>query len=199
MKYVILCVKCDLQATQQPRIDFPWLYGTWRSFHTERKTEQATGFIDGDLIESFLDLGRAKMQEVVSTLQVGAHVHPRLNTLLYWTKWSFFSASIFPLFMKETKTNIRLFKYSEWVSSYSKKGSSTECIKLTYQLPHWHSLWWLVMDTNMKVGLITTRHTLVIRDFTDSKLRVFFQKHLVRKQTNCMLLFLYLAGSNVEP
>ncbi|CAB1455273.1 unnamed protein product [Pleuronectes platessa] len=41
-----------------------------RSFHTERKTEQATGFIDGDLIESFLDLGRAKMQEVVSTLQI---------------------------------------------------------------------------------------------------------------------------------
>ncbi|KAM3876746.1 DNA damage-binding protein 1 [Diretmus argenteus] len=40
------------------------------SFHTERKTEQATGFIDGDLIESFLDLGRAKMQEVVSTLQI---------------------------------------------------------------------------------------------------------------------------------
>ncbi|KAJ0001853.1 hypothetical protein NQD34_001649 [Periophthalmus magnuspinnatus] len=38
---------------------------TWRSFHTERKTEQATGFIDGDLIESFLDLGRAKMQEVI--------------------------------------------------------------------------------------------------------------------------------------
>ncbi|XP_036390837.1 DNA damage-binding protein 1 [Megalops cyprinoides] len=42
----------------------------WRSFHTERKTEQATGFIDGDLIESFLDLGRAKMQEVVSSLQI---------------------------------------------------------------------------------------------------------------------------------
>ncbi|XP_031425552.1 DNA damage-binding protein 1 [Clupea harengus] len=42
----------------------------WRSFHTERKTEQATGFIDGDLIESFLDLGRAKMQEVVGGLQI---------------------------------------------------------------------------------------------------------------------------------
>ncbi|KAK2853724.1 hypothetical protein Q5P01_006385 [Channa striata] len=42
----------------------------YMSFHTERKTEQATGFIDGDLIESFLDLGRAKMQEVVSTLQI---------------------------------------------------------------------------------------------------------------------------------
>uniref|UniRef100_A0A672N1S9 DNA damage-binding protein 1 n=1 Tax=Sinocyclocheilus grahami TaxID=75366 RepID=A0A672N1S9_SINGR len=44
--------------------------GKIESFHTERKTEQATGFIDGDLIESFLDLGRAKMQEVVSTLQM---------------------------------------------------------------------------------------------------------------------------------
>ncbi|KAM6979537.1 DNA damage-binding protein 1 [Aplochiton taeniatus] len=46
------------------------LYPFCLSFHTERKTEQATGFIDGDLIESFLDLGRAKMQEVVSSLQI---------------------------------------------------------------------------------------------------------------------------------
>jgi DNA damage-binding protein 1 len=42
----------------------------WRSFHTERKTEQMTGFIDGDLIESFLDLSREKMQEVAQGLQV---------------------------------------------------------------------------------------------------------------------------------
>ncbi|CAI9167004.1 unnamed protein product [Rangifer tarandus platyrhynchus] len=39
------------------------------SFHTERKTEPATGFIDGDLIESFLDISRPKMQEVVANLQ----------------------------------------------------------------------------------------------------------------------------------
>ena len=44
----------------------------WRSFHTERKTEPSTGFIDGDLIESFLDLNRDKMQEVVQGLQVRA-------------------------------------------------------------------------------------------------------------------------------
>ncbi|NXL67399.1 DDB1 protein, partial [Chordeiles acutipennis] len=44
--------------------------GTWRSFHTERKTEPATGFIDGDLIESFLDISRPKMQEVVANLQI---------------------------------------------------------------------------------------------------------------------------------
>ncbi|KAH0621079.1 hypothetical protein JD844_022103, partial [Phrynosoma platyrhinos] len=43
---------------------------TWRSFHTERKTEPATGFIDGDLIESFLDISRPKMQEVVANLQI---------------------------------------------------------------------------------------------------------------------------------
>uniref|UniRef100_A0A8C3K559 DNA damage-binding protein 1 n=1 Tax=Calidris pygmaea TaxID=425635 RepID=A0A8C3K559_9CHAR len=41
-----------------------------RSFHTERKTEPATGFIDGDLIESFLDISRPKMQEVVANLQI---------------------------------------------------------------------------------------------------------------------------------
>lgn len=42
----------------------------WRSFSTERKTEQPMGFIDGDLIESFLDLSRDKMQEVVQGIQV---------------------------------------------------------------------------------------------------------------------------------
>ena len=42
----------------------------WRSFNTEKKTEPCTGFIDGDLIESFLDLSRDKMQEVVQGLQV---------------------------------------------------------------------------------------------------------------------------------
>ncbi|KAK7098349.1 DNA damage-binding protein 1-like isoform X2 [Littorina saxatilis] len=42
----------------------------WRSFHTERKTEAAQGFIDGDLIESFLDLTREKMAEVVQGLQI---------------------------------------------------------------------------------------------------------------------------------
>lgn len=61
---------------------------TWRSFHTERKTEPATGFIDGDLIESFLDISRPKMQEVVANLQVscavcspGRHPSPLQGTL----------------------------------------------------------------------------------------------------------------------
>lgn len=60
---------------------------TWRSFHTERKTEPATGFIDGDLIESFLDISRPKMQEVVANLQVSfvvfGHAH-QVHCSLAW-------------------------------------------------------------------------------------------------------------------
>ena len=44
----------------------------WRSFATERKVEQSEGFIDGDLIESFLDLSNDKMKEVVAGLQVSS-------------------------------------------------------------------------------------------------------------------------------
>ncbi|XP_001607743.2 DNA damage-binding protein 1 [Nasonia vitripennis] len=36
----------------------------WRSFNTDLKIEQCEGFIDGDLIESFLDLSHEKMAEV---------------------------------------------------------------------------------------------------------------------------------------
>ncbi|XP_047994134.1 DNA damage-binding protein 1 [Leguminivora glycinivorella] len=42
----------------------------WRSFNTDIKTEPAEGFIDGDLIESFLDLSRDKQKEAVKGLQI---------------------------------------------------------------------------------------------------------------------------------
>ncbi|KAK9680788.1 CPSF A subunit region [Popillia japonica] len=42
----------------------------WRSFHTDIKTEDCEGFIDGDLIESFLDLSAEKMKEVAEGLQI---------------------------------------------------------------------------------------------------------------------------------
>lgn len=42
----------------------------YRSFHTQEKTEPCEGFIDGDLIESFLDLSREKMKETVAGLEV---------------------------------------------------------------------------------------------------------------------------------
>lgn len=41
----------------------------WRSFYKSQKTD-ADGFIDGDLIESFLDLNRDKMSETVYNLEV---------------------------------------------------------------------------------------------------------------------------------
>lgn len=43
----------------------------WRSFNTDLKIEQCEGFIDGDLIESFLDLNHEKMAEVALGLVVG--------------------------------------------------------------------------------------------------------------------------------
>lgn len=42
----------------------------WRSFNTDLKTEACEGFIDGDLIESFLDLNHDKMTEVAAQLVV---------------------------------------------------------------------------------------------------------------------------------
>lgn len=41
----------------------------YRAFATERKQEASTGFIDGDLIESFLDLNREQMEKVIEGLQ----------------------------------------------------------------------------------------------------------------------------------
>ena len=47
-------------------------YNYWRSFSNEKKTEQASNFIDGDIIESFLDLNRSKMAECIQGLTVMA-------------------------------------------------------------------------------------------------------------------------------
>jgi len=45
-------------------------HAQWRSFYNERKQDPFDGFIDGDLIESFLDLSRDDMREVVKGLQM---------------------------------------------------------------------------------------------------------------------------------
>ena len=45
-------------------------HAQWRSFYNDRKKDPADGFVDGDLIESFLELSRDDMREVVKGLQV---------------------------------------------------------------------------------------------------------------------------------
>uniref|UniRef100_A0A1B6IJV9 RSE1/DDB1/CPSF1 C-terminal domain-containing protein n=1 Tax=Homalodisca liturata TaxID=320908 RepID=A0A1B6IJV9_9HEMI len=45
-------------------------HGFWRSFTTDVKTEPCEGFIDGDLVESFLDLSPKDMKEVAAGLQI---------------------------------------------------------------------------------------------------------------------------------
>lgn len=42
----------------------------WRSFSNERKTVDAKNFLDGDLIESFLDLNRTRMEEISKAMCV---------------------------------------------------------------------------------------------------------------------------------
>jgi len=44
-------------------------HGVWRSFQSDKKDESCEGFIDGDIIESFLDLDRVSMTDVVTGLQ----------------------------------------------------------------------------------------------------------------------------------
>jgi DNA damage-binding protein 1 len=45
-------------------------HSQWRSFYNDRKQDPADGFVDGDLIESFLELSREDMKEVVKGLQI---------------------------------------------------------------------------------------------------------------------------------
>ncbi|KAL0699191.1 hypothetical protein Bca4012_055313 [Brassica carinata] len=42
----------------------------WRSFKNEKRTADARSFLDGDLIESFLDLSRRKMEEIAKGMDV---------------------------------------------------------------------------------------------------------------------------------
>lgn len=42
----------------------------WRSFCNEKKTSDTKNFLDGDLIESFLDLSRGKMDEISKQMSV---------------------------------------------------------------------------------------------------------------------------------
>lgn len=62
----------------------------WRSFNTDIKTEPAEGFIDGDLIESFLDLNRDMQQETVQGLQVSEIVKYLIVTYTSWRQASSF-------------------------------------------------------------------------------------------------------------
>lgn len=45
-------------------------HAAWRSFNTDIKTEPAEGFVDGDLIEAFLDLDRDVQKDTIQGMQV---------------------------------------------------------------------------------------------------------------------------------
>lgn len=45
-------------------------HALYRSYYSELKQEPCEGFIDGDLVESFLDLNREKMAETINGMEV---------------------------------------------------------------------------------------------------------------------------------
>ena len=45
------------------------LHSEWRSFQNDRKNVEAHNFVDGDLIEAFLELPADKMQEVADSME----------------------------------------------------------------------------------------------------------------------------------
>lgn len=45
-------------------------HSAYRSYNTDMKLEVCEGFIDGDLVESFLDLKREKMIETIAGLEI---------------------------------------------------------------------------------------------------------------------------------
>jgi hypothetical protein len=45
-------------------------HGTWRSFESDGHSDVSCGFVDGDLIETFLDLPRSVQQELSKDLRV---------------------------------------------------------------------------------------------------------------------------------
>eukprot|EP00798_Chlamydomonas_sp_ICE-L_P003904 gene3904-13974_t len=47
---------------------------SWRSFCNERKASESKGFVDGDLLEQFLDLGAERMQQVATLVGGGVSV-----------------------------------------------------------------------------------------------------------------------------
>ncbi|ORX90414.1 hypothetical protein K493DRAFT_409889 [Basidiobolus meristosporus CBS 931.73] len=56
-------------------------YLEWRSYYKQRKSQKPFGFLDGDLIESYLDLKRENMQEVVAGKRGGSPLNITVEEL----------------------------------------------------------------------------------------------------------------------
>ena len=45
-------------------------HGTWRAFESDGRSDVSCGFVDGDLIETFLDLPRSTQNDLIKDLRV---------------------------------------------------------------------------------------------------------------------------------
>ncbi len=49
-------------------------HGTWRSFESDERSDVSRGFVDGDLIETYLDLPKTIQHELIKDLHVGFYI-----------------------------------------------------------------------------------------------------------------------------
>ncbi|KAL2629921.1 hypothetical protein R1flu_014607 [Riccia fluitans] len=97
----------------------------WRSFNNERKTVDAKNFLDGDLIESFLDLNRNRMEEIASNLEVSVEeLCKRVEELTRYL-YSFYMLNVM------TRSSLPLIHprwYIQGVQSFGGHGHLTACV-----------------------------------------------------------------------
>lgn len=67
----------------------------WRSFSNDRRKVHSYNFIDGDLIESFLDLNREQMSQVVKGLKVSAFAWIISNGYVFTCLFYLFECNLF--------------------------------------------------------------------------------------------------------
>jgi DNA damage-binding protein 1 len=49
-------------------------HGAWRAFESNGRSDVSCGFVDGDLIETYLDLPRSVQQELIKDLRVKCNI-----------------------------------------------------------------------------------------------------------------------------
>jgi DNA damage-binding protein 1 len=56
-------------------------HAAWRTFQNQHQTYECKGFVDGDLIEQFLDLKRDSMERVAKDMGEGVSVEELLRVV----------------------------------------------------------------------------------------------------------------------
>jgi DNA damage-binding protein 1 len=59
-------------------------HGAWRSFESDGRSDVSCGFVDGDLIETYLDLPKSVQQELINDLRVCLIIKKNFDIYLFF-------------------------------------------------------------------------------------------------------------------